>query len=351
MRKLITAVAVLSAVVAAPAAAAHAGRGGAHAPHRATNIAVFGDLPYSAAQIASFDNLSASVNADPTVSGAMHLGDIKSGSTPCVDSVYTSVRDAFNRFAVPLVFTPGDNEWTDCHRTNNGSYLPTERLAFERSVFFSQPSRSLGRHPREVEWEHAEDGTPALPENAAWRQAGVQFATLNIPGSNNSLVPWSAPWDSAAYQALQATEVADRTRADLRWIDEAFNEAREGNARGVVLAMQADMWDVTTPVTAFTGYGAIVRSIASHALAFGKPVLLMNGDSHHFQVDNPLADPTSPSSPALAFNQLYGITTPVKNLTRLTVQGSTSTPSSWVKLTIDPTRPGLWSFVTVPVAF
>lgn len=48
-----------------------------------TTIAVFGDLPYTPAQIASFDNLSASVNADPNVSRASHLGDIKSGSTLC----------------------------------------------------------------------------------------------------------------------------------------------------------------------------------------------------------------------------------------------------------------------------
>jgi len=261
------------------------------------------------------------------------------------------VRDAFNRFQAPLVFTPGDNEWTDCHRASNGSYLPVERLAFERRVFFSHPSRSLGLHPRELEWQHAEDGVPALPENAAWHQAGVRLVTLNIPGSNNSLVPWSAPWNTPAYQALQAQEVSDRTAADLAWIDEAFNEARESHARGVVLAMQADMWDVTTPISAFTGYREIVQSIARHAIAFGKPVLLMNGDSHHFQVDTPLADPTNPASPVIAFNQLYGITTPVRNLTRLTVQGSTSVPSSWVKLTIDPASRGLWSFSTVPVAF
>ena len=99
------------------------------------------------------------------------------------------------------------------------------------------------------------------------------------------------------------------------------------------------------PLSALTGDTEIVRSIAEHSRAFGKPVLLINGDRHVFGVDSPLADPT------IAFNQWYAITTPVPNLTRLTVQGSTSTPSSWVRLTINEADPGLFSVEEVPVVF
>jgi hypothetical protein len=343
MKRVLTATAVLCVAIAA-GGAAFISKAEAR-PAQTATIAVFGDLPYSAAQIANFDNLSKSVNADPDVSQSIHLGDIKSGSTRCDDAVYLRVKAAFDRFADPLQFTPGDNEWTDCHRVNNGSYLPTERLAFERSIFFSNPTRSLGLNPREVETQERQDRYPAFPEHALWTQAGVEFATYNVPGSNNSLVPWLAPWDTLDYQAKQADEVATRTRAVLAWIDQEFENAREDNARGVVIALQADMWDATAPLAVFTGYGEIVRSIAAHTTAFGKPVLLLNGDSHVFGVDNPLADPTTP------FNQLYGIAEPVKNFTRLTVQGSTVTPSAWVKLTIDPSKPGLWGFATVPVVF
>ena len=34
----------------------------------------------------------------------------------------------FNNFEAPFIYTPGDNEWTDCHRENNGSFDPIERL-------------------------------------------------------------------------------------------------------------------------------------------------------------------------------------------------------------------------------
>lgn len=136
-----------------------------------------------------------------------------------------------------------------------------------------------------------------------------------------------------------------RTRAVLGWIDCTFAKANEEHSRGVVLGLQADMWDATAPLSALTGDTEIVRSIAEHSRAFGKPVLLINGDRHVFGVDSPLADPTT------AFNQWYAITTPVPNLTRLTVQGSTSTPSSWVRLTINEADPGLSSVEEVPVVF
>jgi hypothetical protein len=61
---------------------------------------------------------------------------------------------------------------------------------------------------------------------------------------------------------------------------------------------------------------------------FGRPVLLFNGDSHLFEVDHPLAEPTS------ATGIIHGTQT-VPNLTQITVQGSTNAPAEWLKLTID----------------
>ena len=44
-----------------------------------------------------------------------------------------------------------------------------------------------------------------------------------------------------------------------------------------------------------TGYEPIVKDIATNTTAFGKPVLLFNGDSHIYRSDNPLV----PGSPCL----------------------------------------------------
>jgi hypothetical protein len=39
-------------------------------------------------------------------------------STTCDDAVYTAAIACFNAFNAPMIYVPGDNEWTDCHRRN-----------------------------------------------------------------------------------------------------------------------------------------------------------------------------------------------------------------------------------------
>jgi len=87
-------------------------------------------------------------------------------------------------------------------------------------------------------------------------------------------------------------------------------------------------------------YSLFVHELASLALHFRRPVLLVNGDSHVFGSDRPLADPASP--PGL----IHG-TPAVPNLTRITVQGSTSAPAEWLRLTIDPHTPEVFSWENV----
>lgn len=50
------------------------------------------------------------------------------------------------------------------------------------------------------------------------------------------------------------------------------------------------MWDTTSSLS---GYDTVVVQIGNLAAAYGKPVLLLEGDSHIFSVDYPY----SPSSP------------------------------------------------------
>src|SRR5262245_57483294 len=92
-------------------------------------LAVVGDMPYGDAKVAAFPGFIDFVNLDPKVDLFVHLGDIKSGSSLCTDQYFADVRAQLDRIGDPVVYTPGDNEWTDCHRANNGNYKPTERLA------------------------------------------------------------------------------------------------------------------------------------------------------------------------------------------------------------------------------
>jgi hypothetical protein len=54
----------------------------------------------------------------------------------------------FNTYRNAAIYLIGDNEWTDCHRTNNGAYNPTERLAYIRGAAgFYATNQSLGHRP------------------------------------------------------------------------------------------------------------------------------------------------------------------------------------------------------------
>ena len=74
---------------------------------------------------------------------ALHTGDIKSGSTLCNDFYYTRFEDLSDSLNFPSLWTPGDNDWTDCHRTNNGPYNPLERLDYLRARFYDEDGNPL----------------------------------------------------------------------------------------------------------------------------------------------------------------------------------------------------------------
>ena len=216
-------------------------------------------------------------------------------------------------------------------------------------MFFSQPGSTLGSGTLNVV-SQATAYAPAHPtdaqyvENVMWSQKDIVFVTINLPGgSNNDADPWyGAPSASQA----QADERANRTGADIRWLDAAFAQAAAQHAKGVVIATQADMWDLDGKTPAhLTNYEPIISEIASLTTAFGRPVLLFNGDSHVYRSDNPLS-PTAPctgdidpatgvsvcaESTAWDVHPFYN----VPNFHRIVVHGSTF-PLEWLKLTIDP---------------
>ena len=303
---------------------------------KAFTFAVIGDIPYGDEQIAKFPGRIDQINADPQVQLVDHLGDIKSGSSLCTDEYFAMIRTQFDRFKDPLVYTPGDNEWTDCHRPNNGSYNPLERLGEVRQVFYPNPGRTLGAHPIDVAAQTAQ----GYPENVSYERAQVAFAAVHIVGSNNSLAPWTGNTTATPEQTV---EVLGRTAADIGLIRDTFRLAKTHRDRAVVLLTQADMFDPTVTTPGFADYYAfqpIVQAIAQESAAYNGKVYLFNGDSHVFQQDQPLA----PGSPWSSF---YGVSTPTTNLTRVTVEGSTAV-DEWLKVSIDRRNPAVLTFQRVP---
>jgi len=323
-------------------------------------VAVFGDWPYADAAGNRFllENaplLIDSINTDPDISLVIHVGDIHSGSEPCTSaSILPPIAKSipgwnqgifyeFQQFGFPVVYTPGDNEWADCHKAKQlTSGHPLKELASVRQLFFSQPGHTLGGQDKQVS-SQATAFDPAHPEdaqfveNVMWEDAKVMFVTVNMPGgSNNDLSPWTAPFNTPDDKAAQTAERTQRTAADIRWLDAAFDAARANNDKAVVVLLQADMWDPEAlPAAGGQGldqYTSFVQALADKTVQSGLQVLLVNGDTHLFKVDQPLADPSS------ATGKIHN-TQAVPNLTRIVVQGSTNAPAEWLKLTVDGRMP------------
>jgi hypothetical protein len=332
-------------------------------------LAVFGDWPYTQNLYDTAALLINSINADPKVRLVLHVGDIHSGSMPCTGALGPKVPtipktsnpawnqnifNLFEQFKDPVVYTPGDNEWTDCHKTAQGtSGYPLYELAAVRGLFFTNPGYTLGGRKKQVLSQAlVSDGrfsTDAqFVENVMWEESQVLFVTLNVPGSNDDTLPWSggtaavpgSPYPAQAFldEPARKQEVTERDAANSRWLSLAFDQAEQDHVKAVLVVIQADMWDTTAALTAYTPF---VNQLAGLAVSFGGPVLLINGDSHVFEKDHPLADPGS------TLGQVHKVPFAVPNLTRITVEGSTTLPHEWLRLTIDPHSSDIFSTTNV----
>lgn len=295
---------------------------------QAFSFVAIGDMPYGERAVVypKFTALIGAINAaqpDFTV----HIGDIKSGSTVCSDEEFANQRDFMNSFQSALIYTPGDNEWTDCHRANNGAFDPIERLAKLRTVFFPE-ARSLGMKP--IVLERQSELMPEYKlyvENARLVRNGVLFVTAHIVGSNNN-------FEIRDPKAVQ--EFLARDKANVAWIKDAFVKANAIGAAALVLAIQADPFDLANEFTPFPSYSGFAASLGETfvplARDFAKPVLFIHGDSHIFRIDQPFKTA-----------QASGPKRTVQNITRLEVFGEAQMHA--VRVNVDPGKgPGIWAF-------
>ena len=281
-------------------------------------IVALGDMPYMLpADYGRFENLIQAINkSKPNFS--IHVGDIKSGSTPCTAAIFQKVYDYFQTFEQPLIYTPGDNEWTDCGRTKAGGYDPEERLTAVRKLFFPDYN-SFGKTKLPLTSQALNPAFTAYVENNRWAQHNVAFATIHLVGSNNNFVPNDPKGQNREYY--------DREKANLAWLDEVFAEATAQHRLGVVLFTQADMFSPTKDAHDADGFTEILAALRQHTIAFGRPVLLVNGDSHKLVLDKPFANPEFPLRC-------------LQNFTRLQVPGEADVQA--VRITITPTDPALF---------
>jgi hypothetical protein len=327
--------------------------------HHSLKVALWGDEFYADDADTKASNIAQTIKSMNRhhVDFTIFAGDTKNGHSECTDqAITTDVADIFNSLKAPTMYTVGDNEWTDCHRANNGAYDPLERLAYLRAFFFSK-NTTQGNKPIPVMRQGALGA--AYSENSRFVINNVEFVALHIPGSNNNLVATEKEctkktgregrlWDDVnnvplGECAAATAEYQARNAQNIAWLKNAFAEAREHNYAGILIAIQADIYfpfelsdggyeeDFLPSLDPATnGYADFFHNLIAETHNYAGKVLLVHGDSHFFKVDKAM------------FNDDGTLTA---NFTRVEVFGSSD--HSWVEMTVNPKSENVFDFKPV----
>jgi hypothetical protein len=311
-------------------------------------IGLWGDLPYSSLQASvGVPNLIADMNTQK-LAFSVHDGDLKQGSgSPCDDALYIISLGYFNSLQSPAIFTPGDNDWTDCDRSSNGGFSSLERLSHERQVFFSTPY-TLGQRTFLMEVQSTpkclgEDKNhtrfmEACVENRRWTYGRVTYATLNVQGSCNNLCDTNPDPD----------EYTVRNAADIAWLKETFSVANDRGSAAIMLISQGDPgFDKSDPTRsplrdpqtlaetdgAPDGFQSFLLALRDQVIAFWKPVAYVHGDSHYFRVDRPMQDSQGRRLENFSRVETFGDN-----------QANGTNDVNWLKVQVDPTSREVFSY-------
>ena len=265
----------LTLVIAAVATIARVPAAAAGEPRTRVVFYAMGDVPYVPAEDKLLPRQVAAIPRDAEF--VVHVGDIKSGSTPCDEAVYKRVFGMLTRSKAPVFIVPGDNEWNDC--TN-----PAQAWKYWEK-YFSRFDR---------QWPHRIPVFRQLerPENFSFVRGGVLFIGLNIVGG----------------RVHDADEWKRRHASDLDWTRR--NLRRSGTSVGSLV--------IFGHAHPNRNHRDFFGPFAEQAAKFGKPVLYLHGDGHRWLVDRPFA---------------------AKNILRVQVDQGGIAPPVRVRVTDHPTSP------------
>ncbi len=278
-----------------------------------------GDTAYAAPDdYPIYQSLIESINsAEPAFS--IHVGDTK-GRGDCGNEFQLQQRDFFNSFEAPVVYTPGNNEWSDCWKANHGNHDPLVVLDSMRKLFWPEPL-SLGRKPMALQRQGDGEAFPAFLENARWQTEEITFVTVNVVGDhNNQFLRQEKLWH----------EFVDREKANVAWIRAAFETAVKSAHKAIVIAMHSDIFFEKTDLTGGP-FKPIVEVIAEGSRAFPGQVLVVHGHEHAYMVDRPIREWDSDASTMF-----------LENVTRMQVFGWPEMRA--VRVSVDTGTPWVFGF-------
>jgi len=273
-------------------------------------IVAFGDMPYRVPNdYPKFERVIKTLNKE-NPDFIVHVGDFKSGSSLCSTEYFEKMHAYFETIQPPFIYTPGDNEWTDCNRKAAGEYDPNERLALLRKMFFGS-DKSFGKKKINLISQAKSAGFEKFVENNMWTYGGLEFATIHLVGSNNNFK-----------ESGDNQEFIEREKANLAWLEQIFAAAQD--KKGLMFFTQADMF--YKDLKPSKGFEKVVDKITELTQKYGKQVFLVNGDSHRFITDKPI----------LINNQKVTL----MNFTRIQVFGDAEMAA--IKITYDPKSTSLF---------
>ena len=203
-----------------------------------------GDVPYVEAEDKLLPRQIAALPADAQF--LVHLGDIKDGTTPCEETIYQKVAGMLSKSKAPTFIIPGDNEWNDCQKPDQGwKYWQKHFRRFDQRW---QHNFQLSRSKKH-------------DENFVFVHRQVLFVGLNLVGGR---VHDPQEWKS-------------RHRDNLEWTTAAIKQHGKQVHAMVIFAHanpQPNHDDFFTPLVAA-------------AQQFSKPILYLHGDGHHWIKDQP----------------------------------------------------------------
>ena len=331
-------------------------------PARPFSFAAIGDAPYEPTislqepgkaaalyqkyPVPAYDTLISKINSDTDLEFTVHIGDIKAGNTQCFDDgtpfvgengprdVYKENLKYFNTFNKPLIFSIGDNEWTDCHRANNGGYDPVGRLALIRATFFTN-NKSLGVNTIPL----TKDKAPYV-ENAAWTIKPALFISLHMPGSNNNRGRTTGIYTD------NDNEYTGRNESNMAFLEDQLKKATlDPQIKLVVIASQANPFErfLEAGFGTQSGYADFVEKIRAWVVANPeKRMLYVHGDTHTPRFSHPLT-PVYPSP-----SQLSAAGVPYTNFSRLEVYAQTAAFTNYFKVNVEPDGNFTVAPVTLP---
>jgi hypothetical protein len=308
------------------------------------SIAMIGDMPYDA----KGQTQTPAVISDINASGAnivLFGGDTMSGKgDKCEDAAYARIKtDFFDKFAKPVFYTIGDNEWVDCDRAVKGGFDPNNRLALVRSTYFQKTDGSyinLGTPSSRIGVIH----DTQYPEMQMFSYKGITVIVPHVPGSANNSAVATPTFKTYNDKATDGDDVEYKARdaANVAWINKGFAKAVADGSAGVIVLLQANMdWegylrDQAAPNNENTAaFAAVKQALLTNTIKFKKPVLLQNGDEHWYQVDMPMNE----TAGKLVEKDKGSL---VENFTRVQTFGSGF--NHWVELVVDPRGKQLWNF-------